>query len=746
MSASNVTSQPDPSLLEPSASLVKNLALLIPLIALTIPVFWVQAHLRESSITAGTWGLVVLSALANIIVIAYHYVIPAHPKFLMVPWRRLVLRVHIISGTVELVAGLIACFSRGPTAAVVMATAALCFHVPSAFFQTKIVFGSRAIMVPAYLLCILTHAFCAGMLLAHPASRLWAVNTFLVFNVYVWCRIYYYIFDLLKLFSTMKYSISILAAGATMIPALFGSLGFMLLLGFIGVYILLYRLIFVRSAAEYNDFVREKARDSAARPELAALWNNPAAGAREADTDARACFDRLDRDHDGQLNRDELGEALAPWGLSAAAIDAYASRLLAAGAADFDGFKREVWSIGAVRHYALNALSVARAVSDRDKAELVFRHLDLDGDGQLSPADLDLLLLEWGLPESETQRYLARVKTDGHGRVSFSEFLRSMEPVWRYIYYEIFRAEYARRGSEMIGRGVSAVRDARKTGALREKVKHDLLVQVPFLTGASEELISDLAASLVQERYAAGETVFTEGSEGDKFYLVAAGLVRVNKRGEDLADLGPGSCIGEGSLLTDHPRAATVTACRDSTLFFLTRASFSYLTEAYPDVRAQLRRLHENRRVGINIKMLQRQLASHLPFLRDAADLGLVADLANQLKPSFCRAGEVLLKEGEPGDRFYIVEYGSLRVSRQGETLAILGTGGCLGEGALLSNAARSATATAVVDTGLLALDRECFQLILESYPQVQATLSELHQTRSAAPFDKCVAPMPAVD
>jgi hypothetical protein len=127
--------------------------------------------------------LVVLSTLANVIVIAYHYLIPAHPKFLMLPWRRWILRVHIVSGTIELVAGLMACFSFAPMAARVMAIAALGFHVPTAVFQTRIVFGSKAIMVPAYLLCIVTHGFCATMLLTHPESRMWAVNTFLVFNV-----------------------------------------------------------------------------------------------------------------------------------------------------------------------------------------------------------------------------------------------------------------------------------------------------------------------------------------------------------------------------------------------------------------------------------------------------------------------------------------------------------------------------------------------------------------------------------
>jgi len=74
----------------------------------------------------------------------------------------------------------------------------------------------------------------------------------------------------------------------------------------------------------------------------------------------------------------------------------------------------------------------------------------------------------------------------------------------------------------------------------------------------------------------------------------------------------------------------------------------------------------------------------------------------------------------------------------------MLGIGGCLGEGALLSAAARSATATAVEDTGLLALDRQSFQLILDSYPQVQTALNHLHQVRTTTPFADSVAPMPA--
>jgi hypothetical protein len=55
---------------------------------LCVPVFRHAALRPETPIGVDTWVLVVLSTLANVIVIAYHYVIPAHPKFLMLPWRR----------------------------------------------------------------------------------------------------------------------------------------------------------------------------------------------------------------------------------------------------------------------------------------------------------------------------------------------------------------------------------------------------------------------------------------------------------------------------------------------------------------------------------------------------------------------------------------------------------------------------------------------------------------------------------
>jgi hypothetical protein len=126
----------------------------------------------------------------NVVTLGYHARYPPHPKFVILRARRITLRVHIAGGVLELAAGMIALATGHVLAGVVMALAALVLQTPTALAQTSVVFGSRAIMRPAYLACTGIHAFCAAMLLAHPTSTYWTVATLLVLNVYVWTRIY----------------------------------------------------------------------------------------------------------------------------------------------------------------------------------------------------------------------------------------------------------------------------------------------------------------------------------------------------------------------------------------------------------------------------------------------------------------------------------------------------------------------------------------------------------------------------
>ena len=71
--------------------------------------------------------------------------------------------------------------------------------------------------------------------------------------------------------------------------------------------------------------------------------------------------------------------------------------------------------------------------------------------------------------------------------------------------------------------------------------------------------------------------------------------------------------------------------------------------------------------------------------------------------------GDVVIREGDHGDRFYVVESGGVRVSKEGRFVTDLGPGDYVGEIALLRDVPRTATVTATAPTVLQAVDREHF-------------------------------------
>jgi aquaporin Z len=84
----------------------------------------------------------------------------------------------------------------------------------------------------------------------------------------------------------------------------------------------------------------------------------------------------------------------------------------------------------------------------------------------------------------------------------------------------------------------------------------------------------------------AGDIVMQEGEAGDEAYVLDRGSLRVTREGALLAELGPGSWVGEMSLLLDEPRSATVTAITDAQLRRVTKQSFVRLLTQDP-VRTQ---------------------------------------------------------------------------------------------------------------------------------------------------------------
>jgi CRP/FNR family cyclic AMP-dependent transcriptional regulator len=94
------------------------------------------------------------------------------------------------------------------------------------------------------------------------------------------------------------------------------------------------------------------------------------------------------------------------------------------------------------------------------------------------------------------------------------------------------------------------------------------------------------------------------------------------------------------------------------------------------------------------------------------------------------RSGEVLFKEGAPGDEMYLIRSGKIRIVKDLEgtqkTLAVIGEGEFFGEMALLDKRPRSASAIAETDAKLIIVDRNAFLSSVNKNPFIKYIIETL--------------------
>jgi Major Facilitator Superfamily/Cyclic nucleotide-binding domain len=138
--------------------------------------------------------------------------------------------------------------------------------------------------------------------------------------------------------------------------------------------------------------------------------------------------------------------------------------------------------------------------------------------------------------------------------------------------------------------------------------------------------------------------------------------------------------------------------------------------------------------------------AAHIRLLREIvvfAPLALPAleGIAAHLRPVQVGEGATVVREGDPGDDFYIVEEGSLAVMVGGEPRAPIHAGGFFGEIALLRDTPRTATVTATSDCRLLALGREQFLAAVTGHAE-SAAAADLVVSRRLGGLRQAVSPI----
>lgn len=207
--------------------------------------------------------------------------------------------------------------------------------------------------------------------------------------------------------------------------------------------------------------------------------------------------------------------------------------------------------------------------------------------------------------------------------------------------------------------------------------------------------------AMKEEAFSAGTKVINEGDDGDYLFVIEKGSLDCvkNINGEDkvVRTCGTGDLFGELALLYNCPRAANVLAKEECVCWKLDRETFNHIVK---DAAVTRRNKYDT-------------------FLKSVTLIsGLEAyersQIADALKVETKASGDILIKQGDPGDKFYIVEEGSLYAMKDGNRVMDYKAGDYFGELALLKNQPRAASIHVESDSAkVLSMSRQSFTKML---------------------------------
>ena len=116
----------------------------------------------------------------------------------------------------------------------------------------------------------------------------------------------------------------------------------------------------------------------------------------------------------------------------------------------------------------------------------------------------------------------------------------------------------------------------------------DHLRNVPLFNSCSTRELQTIAKATDELTVPAGHVLTDQGQMGREAFVIMDGSATVKRNGKKVATLGPGSVVGELSLLDHGPRTATVTADSDSTVLVIEQRHFLGVLEAVPSLARKM--------------------------------------------------------------------------------------------------------------------------------------------------------------
>ena len=265
----------------------------------------------------------------------------------------------------------------------------------------------------------------------------------------------------------------------------------------------------------------------------------------------------------------------------------------------------------------------------------------------------------------------------------------------------------------------------KKTPQQIQRIKTSIIHS--FLFGNLEPKDLEVVINAMEEKkFKKGENIINQGDNGDCLYFVEKGNLNCYKKfqGVDEPKLvkkyQPGDAFGELALLYNAPRAATITAESDIVITWcLDRETFNHIVK---EAAQKKREKYENFLKNVEI------LSTIEPYE--------LMQISDALKTATFKKGDYIIKEGEMGDVFYILEEGKCEATKTLEpgkpdtVIKEYDVGGYFGERALIKGEPRACNIIAISDTvKVISLDRISFKRLLGPIEDILKRNIDKYQT-----------------
>ncbi|MGD8743304.1 MAG: cyclic nucleotide-binding domain-containing protein [Granulosicoccaceae bacterium] len=229
----------------------------------------------------------------------------------------------------------------------------------------------------------------------------------------------------------------------------------------------------------------------------------------------------------------------------------------------------------------------------------------------------------------------------------------------------------------------------------------------------------------------AGTVLCKQYQRDSSVYVLINGVVEVteqiNNKTISLGKLYSGEVFGEIAALFMMPRIATVTVAKPSVVLEIPGEVLDELVERVPVLRDAVFERYRDRTIQTALKSVR---------IFAGLDDDTIREMAGKATIVTAKKGDVLIREGEPGDAFYIINYGVARVYTHIHgnplNLALLRAGDYFGEWSLLTNSPRAATVAAVTQMEVVRMGSEEFMDLIDKFPDIRTSIDQIAHERNS--------------